>query len=161
MKKIFKKIFALAMVSVMSVGMFAGCNGGKDESGSDEKIKITVSVSGTDASEGLLMQKWKMAYEAKNENVSINVKNFTSDYTQTMMGYVQSPKQMPDIMWTTGEKHAPWSDAGAFINLKSMIDADSTIDLTDFYGEIVNATHKNSQDDGIYFMPRDYNKCVL
>lgn len=161
MKKMMKKLFALAMTAVMSVGMLTACGGGNDNSGADGKIKITVSISGTDASEGVLMQKWKQAYEVKNEAVSINIKNFTSDYTQTMMGYVQSPKQMPDIMWTTGEKHAPWSDAGAFINLKDMIAADSSINLDDFYGEIVSATHKNSQDDGIYFMPRDYNKCVL
>ena len=162
MKKMMKRIFSVAMTAMMSVAMFAGCNDkGGDGETNNEKVKITVSVSGTDASEGALMQKWKQAYEAKNETVSINVKNFTSDYTQTMMGYVQSPKQMPDIMWTTGEKHAPWSDAGAFINLKDMIAADSSINMDDFYGEIVNATHKNSQDDGIYFMPRDYNKCVL
>ena len=161
MKKMMKKLFALAMTAVMSVGMLTACGGGYNNGGTDGKIKITVSISGTDASEGALMQKWKQAYEAKNEAVSINIKNFTSDYTQTMMGYVQSPKQMPDIMWTTGEKHAPWSDAGAFVNLKNMIAADSSIDLSDFYSEIVSATHKNSQDDGIYFMPRDYNKCVL
>ena len=161
MKNIGKKIFAFVMASIMSVGLFAGCGGNTEEGDSGEKIKITVSVNGTDASEGALMQKWKQAYEAKNENVSINIKNFTSDYTQTMMGYVQSPKQMPDIMWTTGEKHSPWSEAGAFVNLKDMIAADESIDLDDFYGEIVNATHKNSQDDGIYFMPRDYNKCIL
>ncbi len=160
MKKIMKKIFALTMTALLSVGMFAGCRDKKGDE-ANGKIQITVSVSGTDASEGALMQKWKVAYEAKNENVTIAIKNFTSDYTQTMMSYVASAKQMPDIMWTTGEKHAPWSDAGAFINLKDMIAADSSINLDDFYGEIVNATHKNSQDDGIYFMPRDYNKCVL
>ncbi len=159
MKKMMKKIFALAMASVMSVGLFAACGGTEDDS--DGKIKITVSISGTDASEGELMRKWKQAYEAKNENITIAIKDFTSDYTQTMLGYVQSPKQMPDIMWTTGEKHASWSNAGAFVNLKDMIAADPSIDLSDFYGEIINATHKNSQDDGIYFMPRDYNKCVL
>ena len=160
MKNTVKKLIALVGAATLSVTAFAGC-GVSNSGGNSDKIKITVSVSGTDASEGELMQKWKQAYEAQNENVSITIKNFTSDYTQTMMGYVQSPKQMPDIMWTTGEKHSPWSDAGAFVNLEDMIAADSSIDLTDFYGEIINATHKNSQDDGIYFMPRDYNKCVL
>ena len=160
MKNTFRKFIALAGAAMLSVTALAGC--GVDRgSGNSEKIKLTVSVSGTDASEGALMQKWKQAYEAQNENVTITIKNFTSDYTQTMMGYVQSPKQMPDIMWTTGEKHSPWSDAGAFVNLEDMIAADSSIDLSDFYGEIINATRKNSQDDGIYFMPRDYNKCVL
>ena len=162
MKKTMKRVLSLAMTALLSLGLFTACGGtGDGGDGGSEKIKITVSVSGTDASEGALMQKWKTAYEAKNENVTIAIKNFTSDYTQTMMGYVQSAKQMPDIMWTTGEKHSPWSDAGAFVDLKDMIEADADIDLSDFYGEIIRATHKNSQDDGIYFMPRDYNKCVL
>ena len=69
MKKMMKKLFALAMTAVMSVGMLTACGGGKDSSAEDGKIKITVSISGTDASEGALMQKWKQAYEAKNENI--------------------------------------------------------------------------------------------
>lgn len=164
MKKMMKKVISLAMTAMLSVCALAGCNNtgdGGSGDGASDKIEITVSISGTDASEGALMGKWKTAYEAKNDKVKINIKNFTSDYTQTMMSYVQSAKQMPDIMWTTGEKHGPWSDAGAFVDLKPMIDADSSINLNDFYAEIVNATHKNSQDSGIYFMPRDYNKCVL
>ena len=160
MRKMMKKMLCLATAAVLSVGILAGCGSKKDDEAGD-RIKITVSVSGTDASEGELMRKWKTAYEAKNENVFIKIEPFTNDYTQTMMSYVQSDKLMPDIMWTTGEKHSPWSEAGAFVNLKDMIAADSDIDLGDFYEEIVNTTHKNSQDDGIYFMPRDYNKCVL
>jgi ABC-type glycerol-3-phosphate transport system substrate-binding protein len=68
---------------------------------------------------------------------------------------------MPDIMWTTGEKHSRWSEEGIFVELNDMIEADASIDLDDFYSEVIKSTHKNSQDDGIYFMPRDYNKCVL
>ena len=91
-----KRVLSLAMTALLSLGLFTACGGtGDGGAGGSEKIKITVSVSGTDASEGALMQKWKTAYEAKNENVTIAIKNFTSDYTQTMMGYVQSAKQMP------------------------------------------------------------------
>lgn len=157
-----KKIVSVAMTALVSVTALAGCFGGNNATSEDEngKVQITVSISGDNA-EGALMQNWKQAYEQKNENVTVKIQNFSSDYTQTMMSYVQSAKLMPDIMWTTGEKHAPWSDAGVFVNLKDMITADSSINIGDFYEEIVNTTHKNSQDNGIYFMPRDYNKCVL
>lgn len=161
MKNTMKKIFALGMTALVSVGMFAGCGGGKDNSaGADGKIEIKVSI-GEENAEGELMSKWKQAYEAKNDKVKIKISTFSGDYNETMMGYAQSPKQMPDIMWTTGETHAVWSKEGIFVNLKDMIDADASINLDDFYGEILSATRTSSKDDGIYFMPRDYNKPVL
>ena len=84
---------------------------------------------------------------------TLAIKNFTGDYTQAMTANVQSEKLMPDIMWTTGEQHAAWSEAGAFIDLKTLIESDDDINLDDFYEEIINITHKNSGDEGIYFMP--------
>ena len=161
MKKIFKKIGALVLTAVMSATMLAGCGGGSSGGGSGDKINITVSVNGSDSAEGTLMQQWKLAYEAQNPDVKITIKPFSGNYTQTMMSYIQSEKQMPDIMWTTGELHSAWSDEEIFVDLKDMIDADSSIDLSDFYEGSLQATHRNSQDDGIYFMPRDYNKPVL
>ena len=159
MKNLLKKILVLVIVLATAMTVFIGCGDESVESGeAGDKVKIVVSVNGTDPSEGELMRKWKVAYEAQNPSVSIVIKNFTGDYTQTMLTYVQSAKQMPDIMWTTGEKHAPWSEAGVFVDLKSV---DKNLDVSDFYKEIVSATHKNSQDNGVYFMPRDYNKCVL
>ena len=159
MKNLLKKILVLVIVLATAMTVFIGCGDEPVESGeTGDKVKIVVSVNGTDPSEGELMRKWKVAYEAQNPSVSIVIKNFTNDYTQTMLTYVQSAKQMTDIMWTTGEKHAPWSEAGVFVDLKSV---DKNLDVSDFYKEIVSATHKNSQDNGVYFMPRDYNKCVL
>lgn len=163
MKKIFKKIGALALTAVMSATMLAGCGGGSSGGGSNDKIKITVAINGNSNAESDLMLEWKVAYEAINPDVTISIKPFTSNYTQAMMNYLNSEKSMPDIMWTTGETHATWSsdEEAAFIDLKDMIDADASIELSDFYDASIQATHRNSKDDGIYFMPRDYNKPVL
>ena len=163
MKKWMKNIVVYGLSLLLVVGLMSGCGkkGGAATETADGKIAISVMISGADAAEATLMQNWKKAYEAKNEGISIQIKNFTGDYTQAMTANVQSEKLMPDIMWTTGDTHVAWSDAGVFVNLKDMIAADSSIDLGDFYEEIVNTTHKNSADDGIYFMPRDYNKCIL
>ena len=161
MKNLFTKILVLVLVLATTVASFAGCKKKKGDSGADnptDKITITVAVNGTDPSEGALMNAWKTDYEKINTKVKIKIENFTSDYTQSMLQYVQSPSSMPDIIWTTGEKHAVWSENGAFLDLKTI---DSALDTSDFYEEIVNATHIDSRDTGIYFMPRDYNKCVL
>ncbi|MCQ2449824.1 MAG: extracellular solute-binding protein [Clostridia bacterium] len=158
MKKIALRFVSLMLCVVVCAGL-VGCGGSTKST--DGKIDLTVMISGEDVAEGALMQKWKAAYEAENPAVNINITNFTGNYSQAMMTNVQSVDLMPDIMWTTGEQHVAWSDAGVFIDLKSKIAADSSIDLNDFYPEVVNITHKNSKDNGIYFMPRDYNKCVL
>ena len=154
MRKFLTRILVLVLVLATTLVSFTGCKK-KDKS---DKIEITVAVNGTDQSELALMQQWKLDYEAKNPNVKIIMENFTSDYTQSMLQYVQDLESMPDIIWTTGEKHAVWSEKGVFVNLKSV---DSTLDLSDFYEASVQATHIDSHDSGVYFMPRDYNKCVV
>ena len=60
MKNTVKKLIALVGAATLSVTALAGC-GVSNSGGNSDKIKITVSVSGTDASEGELMQKWKCA----------------------------------------------------------------------------------------------------
>ena len=157
MKKMMKRMFAFTMTALMSVGMFAGCFGGNtSEEDPDGKISISVKISDALA-EGELMSAWKKAYEAKNPEVKIKISTLGSDYNEEMMGFVQAPDKMPDIMWTTGETHALWSSEGVFVDLKDRIDADASINLSDFYDEILKVTHINSKDEGIYFMPRDYN----
>lgn len=157
-----KKLVSLCMAMLMVLGLCTACGGGDNKNSEEgDKITISVMISGEDAAEATLMQNWKKAYEEKNPGVNIAIKNFTGDYTQAMTANVQSEKLMPDIMWTTGEQHAAWSEAGAFVDLKDLIAVDAEIDLNNFYEEIINITHKYSADDGIYFMPRDYNKCVL
>lgn len=158
MKKMFIKSFSIICCLAILFSLSACGGKGKQDNG---KINITVMINGEDSAEGALMQKWKEAYEAENENININITNFTGNYAQTMMTNVQSTDLMPDIMWTTGEQHASWSEDGVFIDLKDKISADKSVNLDDFYEEVINITHKNSKDNGIYFIPRDYNKCVL
>lgn len=156
-----KRILSAIPLLLCCVFVFALCSCGKSDGKKSSKVDITVMISGEDAAEGKLMQKWKENYEAKNENINIVITNFTGNYSQAMMTNAQSADLMPDIMWTTGEQHAAWSEQGVFVDLKEKLLADDTVNLEDFYPEVLNITHKNSKDDGIYFIPRDYNKCVL
>ena len=153
-----KKILTLVLVLVMSFCFCSMTGCGKKED--DGPITITVGISGN-ATENRLMKKWKEEYEKDNPNIKISFKTISDNYTQALMGYEQSTKSMPDIIWTTGEQHVAWSEKGIFVNLEPRLKNDADIDLNDFYGSMLETTHKSSHDNGIYFIPRDYNKCVI
>ncbi len=156
-----KKLMVLLLAVVVALGSLCitACGGNQEEE-SSENIKITVGISG-DATENRLMKKWKEQFEADNPTIQIAFKTISDNYTQALMGFEQTPKTMPDIIWTTGEQHVAWSERGVFINLKSRLTADSEVNLSDFYESMIETTHKSSHDDGIYFAPRDYNKAVI
>ncbi len=156
MKKLFVRIISL-VTAVVLIAVLCSCGKKKQ----DDKIHISVMI-GIDPAEGTLMKQWKDAFEVKHPEICVDIRNLPdSNYLQAMSTNVQSPDQMPDIMWTTGEQHAPWSEEGIFVDLSERIKKDDSVDLGDFYEEVINITHKNSKDQGIYFMPRDYNKCVI
>lgn len=157
-----KKLLVIMLAIVLAFGCFGGCSCGDDDE-DDGKIKIIVGVQ-SDTAENSLMRKWKAEYEKTNPEIKIAIQNISGNYAQSMQQFEDAGKKAPDIIWTTGEQHAKWSDHGLFINLKSRIESDTSsdkIDFDNFYPEMVEMTHKNAIDDGIYFVPRDYNKCII
>lgn len=152
-----KKILVLLLALVMSFGCLAGVGCGGDDS--NGKIVIKVAIEGT-AAENRLMREWKKVYEGENPEIQINITSI-KDYSQSLQTYEKKTDTMPDIIWTTGEQHAVYSGKGIFINLKNRLDNDRDIDLSDFYESMIKVTHKTTNDTGIYFVPRDYNKCVI
>ena len=155
-----RKLLALTLVLAISFTLLSAAGCGKKQEEDGEAIKITVGISGN-ATENRLMKKWKEQFELDNPEIKIAFKTIADNYTQSLLGFESSPKSMPDIIWTTGEQHVAWSEKGVFINLKSRIENDPDINLADFYESMIETTHKSSGDDGIYFVPRDYNKCVI
>lgn len=153
-----KKILVLLLALIFSFGCFAcaGCGGGDDGNG---KIVLKVAIEGT-SSENRLMREWKKVYEEKNPEIQINITTI-KDYSTSLQTYEKKTDTMPDIIWTTGEQHVVYSGKGMFINLKDRINGADGIDLSDFYDSMIQITHKTTNDTGIYFIPRDYNKCVL
>ena len=152
-----KKLLLLIMAFVVAISCVA-CG----PTANNDKIEIVIGYDGGDSGEEELLMTWREAFIEENPEVKIKLKAFTgSNYNNTMMNYNSAPNSMPDIIWTTGEEHATWATNGMFINLKSRLEADEDIDLDDFYPSMINCTHKYDSDEGIYFVPRDYNKPVL
>ena len=77
MKKKALKLIMSGLVVAMMGGVLAGCGGSSDDAstgsaGSSDK-KVTIAVSGSTSVGRPLMEKVAQAYEAKNENVSIEI----------------------------------------------------------------------------------------
>lgn len=158
MKKIL--VFLLSIFFIFScVGCtdpFEGDDNDVDVAG---KVSLTVGVL-NDNGEYNLMVNLKKAYEKINDNVNIRVRKFNGDYTTAMSGYIQRPEDMPDIVYTSGSLHSTYSSSGVFVNLKDLMNASENAKPEMFYESVIESTHFSPSDDGIWFMPRDYNKPV-
>lgn len=187
-KKVLGCILALAL-AVAAMFSFAGCGVSNtkkpdtDVDADDNKeasvfLKVGVLQK---ASERNLMQTWINAFQKLHPEVSITISKQYSAM-DALTGYVTA-KAMPDICWTAGDQHAPYSDPqnlAYFRNLAETYTEEVTDEATGektmvekerfegskkffagFYDELIATTHIHSEDTGIWFVPRDYNRLVI
>jgi ABC-type glycerol-3-phosphate transport system substrate-binding protein len=116
-------------------------------------IKVATLLGQVESSTMIL---WANGYMRNNPDIQINI-----DSTMSGMGDVanwHSSGKMPDIVWTAGDQHSYYSKLGYFEDLRNYaIDADADF-FGDFYTSLIDATHYSNKDEGIWFMPRDYNQ---
>ncbi len=157
----------LAIVAAALVGMTAVACGnpfeesvGPDSTGSGavKKVVIKVGVLGT-TTEQDIYSKYKRGFEAKYPNISVQLDPIPGDYSTGMNNYVNNDS-FPDVVFTTGDQHAAYSSQGHFVDLRAYDEADDEFSFDDIYPELIETTHYNTSDEGIWFMPRDYNKVV-
>ena len=161
-KKLLATIVAvlLAAAAVLAVGCSDPFVEGED--GVDEvanKVTITVGVL-NEPGERETMRKFKKAFEETNDQINIRIRYFQGTYEQGMSTFIQKPEDMPDIVWTGAEKHAPFSSAGHFVDLAPYYARSEETSLNKYYDTMIETTHYSSEDKGIWYAPRDYNKPV-
>lgn len=161
-----KKFFALMFAVVLGVFALvsAGCNDAFEdgEDGEDNvanKVTIQVGIL-NEPGERETMRKFKSAFEKINDKVNIRITYFPGTYEQAMATYIRDPESMPDIVWTGADKHAAFSSAGHFVNLRSYYESSKETAFENYYESMIETTHYGKEDDGIWYAPRDYNKPV-
>ena len=122
------------------------------------KVVIKVGVLGT-TTEQDIFSRYKRSFEAKYPNISLQLDPIPGDYATGMNNYVIN-ESFPDVVFTTGDQHAAYSSQGHFVDLRAYAAADDTFTFDDIYPELIQTTHYNTEDEGIWFMPRDYNKVI-
>lgn len=164
MKKFWSIFLALMLCLSVCVGL-VGCNFRTDVPSGDNKVddekntnaEVNLSVGILQGTyERYIMLKWKNAFQKLHPEVSIEI---TAQFGE--MAYIKqldSGNQIPDIMWTAGDQHSPYSK-DYFIDLREMDGA--TEFFSDFYDTLIDSTHYSTNDKGIWFVPRDYNALVV
>ncbi len=170
MKKKVMCIFA-AVLLALSVFAIAGCKVSntqkpdsevKPDENKEASVFLNVGVL-QKSSEKNLMQTWINAFQKKYPEVSITISKTYSSMSDLIT--YKTSNALPDICWTAGDQHAEYSDPlnmGYFRNLadESKFDGSAKF-FGGFYDELIDTTHLHGGDDGIWFVPRDYNRLVI
>lgn len=154
-----KKFFGILLAVAMCFAMTACTNPFEEEpEEQDGKVVIEVGVLGS-TTEQEIFRKYKNGFQEKYPNVIVQLEAIPGDYATGMNNYVQN-SSFPDVVFSPGDQHAAYSSNGYFVDLRTYDEADDTFSFDDIYPELIETTHYDSTDEGIWFMPRDYNKVV-
>ena len=154
-----KKFFGILLAAVMCLGLTACTNPFEEEpEEQDGKVVIEVGVLGS-TTEQEIFRKYKNGFQEKYPNVVVQLEAIPGDYATGMNNYVQN-STFPDVVFAPGDQHAAYSSRGHFVDLRAYDEADDTFSFDDIYPELIETTHYDSTDEGIWIMPRDYNKVV-
>ena len=159
-----KKVIALLLCVMMAIGALGlvGCRDpfNDEELGVDEvEDKVTIRF-GYLTEEKDLAVTIKREFEKDNDTINLKMEPISGDWKSQMNKYIAKPEDFPDIIWVPGDQHSAYSSGGAFVNLRSRMEADEATKLDNYYESMIETTHYSAEDDGIWYAPRDYNKPV-
>ena len=151
-----KKFLGILLAATMCFGLTACSNPFEQEQeDATGKVVIEVGVLGS-TTEQEIFRKYKNGFQEKYPNIIVQLDAIPGDYATGMNNYVQN-STFPDVVFTPGDQHAAYSSRGHFVDLRTYDEADDTFSFDDIYPELIETTLYDSFDEGIWFMPRDYN----
>ena len=153
-----KKLLMVCLAVLMCFSVAACGNPFEENENTEGKVVIKVGVLGT-TTEQEIFRKYKNGFQEKYSDVVVQLDPIPGGYSTGMDNYVQN-KSFPDVVFTPGDQHAAYSSKGHFLDLQKFDEADETFSFDAIYPELIETTHYNTSDQGIWFMPRDYNKVV-
>lgn len=125
-----------------------------------DAVTVTVATLGKQ-DEIALMRRWTNAYNKAHPEVNIQIVKQMQGMPDTTLW--MSSNEMPDIIWTAGDQHSPYS--GYYKYFQDLSDESkfegSKEFFADFYDSLIDTTHATTEDTGIWFVPRDYNRLVV
>lgn len=163
MKKI--KIAVTAIACALVLGLCAcvpveDINDGNEFE--DDAVTIVVAIK-ADSTEKAYLSAFSKAFNKVNKSVKLSMQTF-ADYQQAMNNYIATDS-MPDVVWCTGDYHAPYSSTGHYEDLTPYFERDN-VDLGAYYESSINSARLTSDKaadnySSVWFMPRDYNRLTI
>lgn len=183
-KSMMKKSVAVLLAAVTVASGLTGC-GSKKEAKIDgavsNKYNITIAAQQDDG-ELVILEALKKAYETKNPDVNVIVRDFSGKtYTEAMNTWREDYSLLPMISWMDDRDFASYAEGGYYVDLRSYFEQDKETDYNEYYQTMLNSASysgeyrpttaytgtvdgKEKSDDkqyGLYFAPRDYNEIVV
>lgn len=142
-------LVALAMVGI-------GCTGSR-ESGIVTLRVANWGGAGNDGEYERLVQKIYREFEAANPGVKIRVEGNPDNYVSKMLlSFVA--KSEPDVMMLDASSAAIFIANGVLKDLSPFIEEDSSFQLDDFFGHVVDIARR---EDNLYAIPQDFTPMVM
>lgn len=163
MKKL--TVILLLLVFALTLALPACAKGDDINEGNEyeeDAVTIVVGIK-ADSTEKAYLSAFSKAFNQVNKSIKITPQTF-ADYQQAMNNYIATDS-MPDIVWCTGDYHAPYSSTGHYEDLMPYFERDG-IDLSQYYQTSIDSARLTNDPtaenyDSIWFMPRDYNRLTI
>jgi multiple sugar transport system substrate-binding protein len=162
-----KKIAALVLASSMAMSLVA-CGG--DSASSSAPAEVEVNLDGDYSVSELQVNIWdnnqlaglqKIADEwTAISGVSVNINVVDWDNYWTLLEAGASGGEMPDVFWMHSNTAQMYMENDLLLNLDPFIEADSAIDLSNYYDGIVNL-YTRSDNGSHYAIPKDHDTIAL
>ncbi len=158
-----RRIAAASLAAAMGMTMLAGCggsggtasnNGSAAASGSAKELNVKIWDSNQKAGIEEICNDW-----TEKSGIKVNVEVVDWDNYWTLLEAGAKGGQLPDVFWMHSNYVQKYMDAGLLLNLNDYIDADDTMDLSNYYQDIVELY---TNDDGTHYaIPKDYDTIAL
>ncbi|MGO5096757.1 ABC transporter substrate-binding protein [Agathobaculum sp. LCP25S3_E8] len=155
-----KRILAAAMAAAMGLSMLTACGNDSSDSSNassgEDAGTLNVKIWDSTQLEGIrqICEEW-----SAESGVDVQVEVVNWDNYWTLLEAGASGGQMPDVFWMHSNNAQRYMDAELLLNLNDYIAADESIDMDNYYQDIVELY---TQDDGTYYaIPKDYDTIAL
>lgn len=157
-----KRIMAATLTAAMGLTMLAGCGSGGDANGSGtssnggggDTLQVKIWDSTQQAGIQEICDDW-----TESSGIPVNVEVVNWDQYWTLLEAGASGGQMPDVFWMHSNNSMRYMDADLLLNLDDYIDKDDSIDLNNYYSDIVDLYTR--EDGNHYAIPKDYDTVTL
>lgn len=163
-----KKIAALMLASVTALSL-AACGGGSGSGGSSEPAEVNLDPESFTATE-LTVDIWdnnqlKGLQEiadawTETSGVKVNINVVTWENYWTLLSAGADGGEMPDVFWMHSNTAQLYMENDLLLNLDPYIEADDSINLSDYYEGIVGLYTRS--DNGVHYaLPKDHDTIAL
>jgi multiple sugar transport system substrate-binding protein len=150
-----KKGLSILLVVMMLVTVVAGCS--KNDVGASTDGKVTLTFGLWDKYQEPIMRELADMYEAKNENIKIDIQLTPYGQYWTKLETAATGEVLPDIFWINGPNIVKYAANDMLVPLDQLVESNN-IDLSVYPEGLIDLY---TVDGKLYGIPKDWDLTAL